>query len=108
MCPRRDPLLDHPRGLLDRSKHAVHCARADADDGDSDGDAPPVPSTYIAARTEAEAAAVEAQEDDAFARWIDAIYSKYRREDMNHFEHNVQVPYCAVCVCVHADVCVRL
>lgn len=54
--------------------------------------------------------AVEAREDAEFAAWIDAIYARYTREQLNHFEHNVQVCVClreCVCVCI-LYVCARV
>jgi uncharacterized protein YbbK (DUF523 family) len=70
-------VLNHPRGLLNRS-HAT-----------LDG--------FVDAHTEAEAAVVEAREDQMFQEWIDTIYARYSREELNHFEHNVQVRRFSVC-----------
>ena len=37
------------------------------------------------------AAELEAQEQAVFTKWIDDIFAKYKRADLNYFEHNLEV-----------------
>lgn len=37
------------------------------------------------------AAELEAQEQAMFTKWIDDIFAKYKRADLNYFEHNLEV-----------------
>jgi hypothetical protein len=62
--------------LLDRSAHKGEGVVSDR---------------YIVASSTAEANRVEAQEDSEFQQWVNRIYTKYTRQQLNHFEHNVQV-----------------
>lgn len=94
-------MLYHPRGLLNRSTLSAGRRTAALPDVDS----ATVVDGYITAGSESEAAAVEAREDLEFDRWVDRIYSVYKREEMNHFEHNVQVCVCVPCVSTSSNMC---
>lgn len=60
-----DPVLDHPKGVLLRQGHRGRLVYT------SEG--------------------AQTIENDEFHRWLETIYSRYRRADLNTFEHNVGV-----------------
>jgi ribosome biogenesis GTPase A len=62
-----DPVLQHPRGVLLRS------GKAGIDK-----------SLYLREDT-------RKLEEDAFSTWLDAIYARYTRGQLNHFEHSMEV-----------------
>jgi ribosome biogenesis GTPase A len=63
----RDPILDHPKGVLLRR-------------GMTEGDR----RVYLTAES-------RTLEEGAYAAWLEGIYKAYPRECLNHFEHSMEV-----------------